>query len=220
MTDTPIQASAGCPPAPPLVLIAGRNLVIARTGTAVQVRKLGPLELLPRPWLPHTCHPRLLRDLLQWLDEVAAWINHDYTWKITRPIPDCWPEHPHILHELAALAWLRLVAGDALDPGPLEDWHRYALPSFLTRLTDRLGNGCATTHDPWPGAARHTSYHRHEAVEARQNAFLRMVRAQQEAWDRGGRSDQPEQLQLDEPFDLDPPDEETANPVRDREDRT
>jgi hypothetical protein len=212
MTDARRQASTGCPPAPQLVIIAGRNLVIARTGTAAQVRTLGPLELLPRPWLPHTCHPRLLRDLLQWLDDVTAWLNHDYTWKVTRPIPDCWPEHPHIVHELAVLAWLRLVAGDALDPGPIEDWHRYALPSFFSRLAERLGNGCATKHDPWPGAPRHAGYRQPDAVQARQEAFHRMVREQQQAWDRGGRTEQPEQLQLDEPPDLDPPDEETGYP--------
>lgn len=198
-TDTLIEASSGCPPAPPLVLIAGRKLMIARTGTTAQVRELGPLELLPRPWLPDTCHPRLLRDLLQWLDEVAGWLNHDYTWKVARPIPDCWPEHPHIVHELAVLAWLRLVAGDALDPGPIEDWHRYALPAFVNRLAERLGTGCATKHDTWPSAPRHAGYQREEAVEARQEAFNRMIRSQQEAWERSGRTEQPEQLELPEP---------------------
>ena len=56
------------------------------------------------------------------------------------------------------LAWLRVLAEEALDPGPIEDWHRYALPSFATRLAERLGDSCATGHDPWPGAPRHASY--------------------------------------------------------------
>lgn len=203
MTETLIEASTGCPPAPPLVRIAGNKLLIARTGTAAQVRKLGPLEKLDRPWLPHTCHPRLLRDLLQWLDEVAAWFNHDYAWKLARPIPDCWPQHPHIVHELAALAWLRLLADEALDPGPIEDWHRYALPSFFNRLAERLGNSCTTKHDTWPGTPRHASYTRAEAVQARQAAFAGMVRRQQEAWALGGYGEAAEQRELPEPTDSD-----------------
>ena len=191
-----LEASSRCPPAPPLVRIAGSKLVLARTGTAAQVRDLGPLELLPRPWLPHTCHPTLLQDLLLWLDSVAGWLNHDYTWKIARPIPDCWPAHPHIVHELAVVAWLRLVAEDALDPGPLEDWHRYALPAFYNRLTERLGNTCATKHEDWPGAPRHASHTAAEAVDARQDVFDQLVTAQQRAWELAGRDDPGEQLQL------------------------
>jgi len=195
MQATP-EASTGCPPAPPLVRIAGRKLMIARAGTKEERESLGPLELLPRPWLPHTCHPSLLRVLLRWLDEVAGWLNHDYTWKLARPIPDCWPEHPHILHELAALAWLRLIAEQALDPGPLEDWQRYALPSFYNRLAERLGNGCATKHDPWPGTPRHAGYSAPDAVHARQEAFERLVSQQHQARERDER---PAQLELGGP---------------------
>lgn len=197
MTGTLIEASSGCPPPPRMVRAAGQQLQIARTGTAAQVRELGPLELLPRPWLPHTCHPHLLGTLLLWLDDVAGWLNHDYTWKVARPIPDCWPEHPHIVQELAGIAWLRVVAEEALEVGPIEDWHRYALPAFFNRLTDRLASGCATEHASWPGRPRHVAYHGANAVEARQCAIDALVERQVRLVEQR-RLAEPEQLQLDE----------------------
>lgn len=193
MTDVLIT---GCPPPPRMVLAAGQQLQIARSGTKEQIKALGPLDKLPRPWLPHTCHPRLLGVLLLWLDEVAGWLNHDYSWKIVRPIPDCWPEHPHIVHELAALAWLRLVAEESLEVGPIEEWHRYALPSFSNRLAERLGTGCATKHESWPGRPRHSTYHSETAVDARQQTIHTLVEQQTELAERRRQAEH-EQLQLD-----------------------
>jgi hypothetical protein len=195
-TTTSIEAGIGCPPPPRMIRAAGEQLQVARTGTKEQIKALGPLEKLPRPWLPHTCHPRLLGVLLLWLDDVAAWLNHDYTWRMARPIPDCWPEHPHIVHELAVLAWLRLLAEESLEVGPIEEWHRYALPSFLSRLTDRLGAGCSSKHDNWPGLPRHTTYHSADAVHARQQAFNALVQEQERLAERR-RLAEPEQLELD-----------------------
>jgi hypothetical protein len=154
-----------------LVHLAATNLVLARSGTKEQKAKLAPFEDLPRPWIPFSCPASLLKELLPWLEDVAGWLNHDYSWRILRPIPDCWPAHPHIVHELAGLAWLRVLADEALDPGPLEDWHRYALPSFLNRLTERLGESCSTEHDDWPGSTRHTRYWSDEAKQVRLAAF-------------------------------------------------
>ncbi len=196
MTSTLIEAASGCPPAPRMVRAAGQQLQIARTGTREQVKALGALDKLPRPWLPHTCHPRLLQALLLWLDDVASWLNHDYSWRVARPIPDCWPEHPHIVHELAVLAWLRLVAEESLEVGPIEEWHRYALPAFFNRLAERLGTGCATRHDTWPGRPRHTAYHGDDAVDARQGAINVLVERQEQLYERR-RLAEPEQLQLD-----------------------
>ena len=47
--------------------------------------------------------------------------------------PACWPEHPHLVHDLAVLADQRRRAGPAITSDALEDWHRYALPAFLDR---------------------------------------------------------------------------------------
>ena len=173
--------------------------MIARHGSKEQKAKLGPIARLPRPWALHTCPPSLLSTLLLWLDDVAGWINHDYSWRVARPIPACWPAHPHIVHELAVLAWLRVVADEALDVGPLEDWQRYALPSFASRLAERLGDSCGSGHDDWPGGSRHGGYRSEAAVEARQQAFAGVVEQQR----RGA----PHQVELDlaeDPIDEEP----------------
>ena len=93
-----------------------------------------------------------------WLDEVAAWVNHEYAWNLERLIPPCWPAHPHIAHELAVLADQRHTAGRALSSDQLEEWHRYSLPMFLDRLATRLGNHCVSKHDECPASSRHRSY--------------------------------------------------------------
>jgi hypothetical protein len=172
------ELAAGCPRPPSLIRVAATNLMLARTGTKEQKARLRPFEALPRPWIPSSCHASLLEVLLPWLDKVAAWLNHDYSWLLRRPIPECWPAHPHILHELAGLAWLRVVADQALDPGPLEDWHRYALPSFTTRLAERLGDNCSTGHERWPGAARQARYWDPESRAARAAVFDDLVQRQ------------------------------------------
>jgi hypothetical protein len=171
------------------VQVAARNLILARKGSPEQKRKLGPTQLLPRPWIPSSCPASLIKILLPWLEKVAAWLNHDYSWRTLRPIPECWPAHPHIVHELAALAWLRVLADEALDPGPLEDWHRYALPSFLTRLAERLGDSCATAHDDWPGLPRQARYWGEDAKQARRRVFDELEQQQLRR--------QAEQLELD-----------------------
>lgn len=79
-------------------------------------------------------------------------------------------QHPHIAHELAVLACLRVEAEAATAPDELESWHREALPQFLDRMTARLGeSSCRTgTHTDWPAAARHDAYHSEQPVADRQ----------------------------------------------------
>jgi hypothetical protein len=173
-----VELAAGCPKPPAPIRVAATNLTLARTGTKEQKARLAPFDKLPRPWIPASCPATLLEALLPWLDKVAAWLNHDYAWMVRRPIPDCWPAHPHIVHELAGLAWLRVLAEEALDPGPLEDWHRYALPSFTGRLAERLADSCTTGHDPWPGIGRHTRYRSENSVADRAEVFHQLVQEQ------------------------------------------
>jgi len=109
-----------------------------------------------RPWDPPTCtDPILRRELWEWLDAVVDWINTEYTWDAAAMIPTCWPDHPHLVHEIAVLADQRYTAGLAYTSTPLEEWHRYALPYFTDRMTNRIRSHCSETHQPWPGQPRH-----------------------------------------------------------------
>ena len=147
------------------------ELAIAANGTPEQVKALGDLRRLPRPWDPPTCtHPDLRLELWVWLDDVVTWVNHEYVWDTEAFIPSCWPEHPHLVHDLAVLADQRRRAGTANTSDALEDWHRYALPAFLDRMTARLKSHCESGHQPWPSTGRHARHssdpHRRRRISA------------------------------------------------------
>jgi hypothetical protein len=150
-----------------LVQAAYRELMIAQYGTDEERAALGRIETLDRPWDPPSCAPAVRQQVWQWLDAVAAWVNHEYAWTVDRLIPPCWPAHPHLAHELAVLADQRRAAGQGTGSDRLEDWHRYSLPMFTDRLASRLGTGCVSRHDEWPAAARHRAYHSHPNQQAR-----------------------------------------------------
>lgn len=172
MNTRPGYITEAFPDPPPLVHHALVQLHVARVGTDAQKANIGSPAALPRPWDPPSCPPMIRHELWPWLDDVAAWVNHEYVWSPQRSIPGCWPAHPHIAHELAALACLRITAGTALSPDLLEEWHRYALPAFLDRMTARLENGCPPgRHTDWPGAVRHGEYTGETQVDARWEAF-------------------------------------------------
>lgn len=146
------------------------ELQIAASGSPEQVRALGDLRRLPRPWDPPTCtHPDLRLEIWLWLDAVVSWINHEYTWDPAPFIPNCWAEHPHLVHDLAVLADQRRRAGMANTSDALEDWHRYALPAFHDRLKERLRNHCDSGHQPWPSIGRHV---RHSSDPHRRRRIL------------------------------------------------
>jgi hypothetical protein len=130
------------------------------------------LHSLDRPWDPARCSTRLRAELWPWLDDVVGWLNHTYVWRTADVIPGCWPMHPHIAAELAVLACMRVAAGEALTPHALEEWHRYALPGFLTRLVDRLGPGCSPgRHTAWPASSWVTEYGSSPTCAVRQQVF-------------------------------------------------
>jgi len=126
---------------------------------------------LPRPWEPASCDDDLRESVWEWCDAVATWINHEYAWRPTQMIPPCWLRHRHIARELPVLAILRWIAEESFDPGPIEEWHRYTLPTFHERMTARLGeSSCRTgTHLHWPAEARHSAHTNDAAVHERQN---------------------------------------------------
>lgn len=118
------------------------------------------VALMERPWDPAACPPELRHWIYVWLADVVAWINEDHTWRTDAVIPLCWDLHAHIIHELAVLACARWEASFARTPAALDEWHRYALPPFLNRIVDRIGEtGCPPgRHQQSPGAARNAMY--------------------------------------------------------------
>ena len=149
-----------------------RELHLAANGTAEQKQAIGDLRMLPRPWDPTSIRePQLRRELWGWLDQVVAWLNLEYVWDVVGIIPPCWPQHPHIAHELPVLADQRYTAGQAFHSGALEEWHRYTLPLFLERMTARLGNRCVTRHEAWPAAPRYRAFTLPQATSDRSARF-------------------------------------------------
>jgi hypothetical protein len=164
------------PEAGPRMRLAYRELRIAATGSSGQIKALGDPRLLPRPWDPATCEsPDLRQEIWAWLDQVVTWLNHEYSWDVATMIPSCWPQHPHLVHEIAVLADQRRRAADGLTSDPLEDWHRYSLPAFQERMRHRLGDHCAGGHQHWPARGRHTRHTSHASRAERNVAFHRDI---------------------------------------------
>lgn len=156
------------PAPPPLVAAQLDRLRALRQRSPAALAALDPAEL-SRPWEPASCVEELREQLWWWCDEVAAWINHDYSWRPAQLIPACWPAHPHLAHDLPVVACLRVEADASIDPAHLELWHREILPAFLERMTSTLGESCRTgTHTDWPAAARHDAYFNERGVTDRQ----------------------------------------------------
>lgn len=158
--DQPLRMASPFPAPPPEVTHALEQLAIVRRHDPDELAVAGDLTNLPRPWDPATCPENLREAIWGWCDQVAGWVNHEYTWRPTQMIPPCWPYHRHIARELAVLAVLRWHADKALTPDAAEEWHRYSLPQFLNRMTDRLGEtGCRTgTHVDWPADSRFAAF--------------------------------------------------------------
>ena len=136
---------------------AYRNLYLSANGTDADKKRLGNPANLPRPWDPASCtNPTLRRELWAWLDDFVIWFNHEYVWDHNAGmIPACWPQHPHLVHEIAVLADQRRRAGIDPTSSALEEWHRFGIPGFVQRLTNRTKNSCDEHHTKWPAEARH-----------------------------------------------------------------
>jgi hypothetical protein len=162
--------------------------------------ELRELAQLPRPWDPGTCTETMRAELWTWLDLVAMWVNEQHLWNVTRPgIPECWPAHPHLVHDLAVLACTRYYTSFAVTPAALEDWHRYGLPAFLERVRDRLGDGCQPArHQPRPRNERDDSHAAPAARAIRKKHYLDDANDTRRAAGDAGRSDRipldPDQL--------------------------
>jgi hypothetical protein len=143
-----------------LIRLAYRELNITANGTKEQIKAIGDPRLLPRPWDPATCRNTELREQVwAWLEDVVTWLNREYVWDVAGVIPSCWPQHPHLAHEIAVLADQRRAAGTALTSDALEEWHRYALPAFLDRMRTRVKDHCEEGHQGWPARSRYAPAH-------------------------------------------------------------
>lgn len=137
-----------------------RELNLALNGTAEQQKALGPVEELPRPWIPATVTRTAQRsELWAWIDAFVVWLNEQYAFDPSDLVPGCWPEHPHLVHELAAIADLRWRAELDLTPTSLEEWHRYGLPAFLDRMRRRVDAHCENSHPDRPPSGRTLARH-------------------------------------------------------------
>ena len=88
-----------------LVQFAYRQLDLATRRQLYHLLPLHDLANLQRPWDPATCQTlQLRREVWSWLEAVVTWLNHDYIWDVADVIPPCWPQHPHLMHEIAVLA--------------------------------------------------------------------------------------------------------------------
>lgn len=172
MTDRPLALPFPLPDGPELSA-AYKDLHLAAHGDDETKAIIGDPALLPRPWDPPTCRKRQLRqELWEWLDEVVTWFNSEYVWDPTAGmIPPCWPQHPHLVHEIAVLADQRRRAGIDTSSNSLEEWHRYSVPAFIDRLRQRTKSHCDEFHQPSPARSRQARHAADASKAARQHAF-------------------------------------------------
>ena len=160
-----------------LIRLAYRELNIAANGTKEDIKALGDARLLPRPWDPPTCRKTELREQVwAWLEDVVTWLNHEYVWDVGAVIPGCWPQHPHLVHEIAVLADQRRRAGAALTSDPLEEWHRYAMPAFIERMRTRIKDHCEEGHQRWPASSRYARHTSDPTIRDRKDTYSRDAR--------------------------------------------
>lgn len=152
---------------------AYRNLYLSANGTEADKKRIGNPANLPRPWDPPSCtNPALRRELWNWLEKFVIWFNHEYVWDHNAGmIPACWPQHPHLVHEIAVLADQRRRAGIDPTSSALEEWHRFGIPGFLERLKTRTKNSCDEHHAYWPAEARYVRGASDAATDGRLQPF-------------------------------------------------
>ena len=157
-----------------LLTLAYRELDLAAEGTEEQQGALGPASELPRPWDPGTCsNQKLRRELWAWLEDVVTWLNHEYVFEPADAIPTCWPQHPHLVHEVAVLADQRRKAMYTFTSDAMEEWHRYSLPQFIERLKRRVEDHCNDGHPTsWPASGRFNRHTQDPAAANRQRRYV------------------------------------------------
>lgn len=144
----------------------------------------------PRPWDPATVTATEERmQLWTWLTQVVDWLNAEYAWDVDNLIPACWPQHPHLVHEIAVLADQRRIAGVAYTSEPLAVWHQVTLPGFWDRMHEQVRSHCEERHSNWPARARHQRQTSIEAWQVRNDILLSDIKTLSAEEGRGHRRD-------------------------------
>ncbi|MFD8146144.1 hypothetical protein [Streptomyces sp. NPDC059708] len=92
------------------------------------------LARVVRPWDLTRLDDEIRPAVMGWLDDVVMWLNHSYGWQDPQVIPGCWPDHPGLALDLAALAFGRLDAYEPSTAAYVGRWH-----SDLEDLYRRMG---------------------------------------------------------------------------------
>jgi hypothetical protein len=111
-----------------------------------------PPPKVPRPWAARAT-PDDWSQLTNWVD----WLTGTYSLRERHLIPGCWPAHPGVVEDLAALhaAWQHAMLADeaARDTGSDAGmyWHEHHLFPALDRVrTVYATHDCIDTHHPEP----------------------------------------------------------------------
>lgn len=78
---------------------------------------------LVRPWDLSALTGDLEEGVWAWLDDVVMWLNYAYGWQDDQVIPPCWPEHPGLALDLAALSFGRIDAYATSTAAYVGRWH-------------------------------------------------------------------------------------------------
>jgi hypothetical protein len=118
------------------------NLILSRLAPPDQIRALGGYAVAATTVgagdLPH---PAAAAAVVVLAGRSRRLVVTEYVWDVGAMIPVCWPQHPHLVYEIAVLADQRRRAGHALTSDALEEC-RYNLPAFTERIKSRLRNDC------------------------------------------------------------------------------
>lgn len=92
----------------------------------------------PRPWDLALLPDELREVVWEWLPQAVAWINECYAWQPETVLPPCWREHPHLVLELAILAFGRELAYRSTRTQEPSQWHD-DLQAVQNRMSAALG---------------------------------------------------------------------------------
>lgn len=112
-------------------------------GPAVPVATLYGAVGHPRPWTWSSLTLGQAKDLREQLDRFADHHNRTYVVDDKHLILACWPLHPGLAHELAALygTWVTAFASGLSSAELAMGWHDRWLPGFHERLPHWYGIG-------------------------------------------------------------------------------
>lgn len=112
-------------------------------GPSVPIATLYSATAHPRPWTWASLTLGQARELTEQLDRFAEHHNRSYVVDDRHLILACWPQHPGLAHELAALygTWVTAFCSGLASPELAMGWFDRWLPGFHARLPHWYGVG-------------------------------------------------------------------------------